>query len=67
MNCGTCKFWNLVGALGEQGFGQCDARTDREHRMAITTSAQAMCRIGKFAKAEPKIIRSREKQIGAIL
>lgn len=66
MNCGTCKHWNPQGELGRMGFGQCKARTE-PIRSAITTPAQTMCRIGKFAKATPDAIKQREHAQGALL
>jgi len=66
MNCGTCKNWDLVGELGRQGFGQCEARP-MPIRLAITTSPQNVCRIGKFAKAPSKTVREREHAGGTLL
>ena len=66
MNCGICKHWDLVGELGQQGHGQCAARP-MPMRVAITTSAQALCRIDKFAKAPSKVLRDRENSGGTLL
>ncbi|WP_431276250.1 hypothetical protein ACQ858_08350 [Variovorax ureilyticus] len=66
MNCGTCKHWSPEGELGRMGFGICKARQE-PHRSAITTSAQAMCRIGKFAKADRQQLQQREHAQGTLL
>lgn len=47
MNCGTCTHWRLQGPLAAHGYGQCAARPE-QLRSAITTTAQATCRIGRF-------------------
>jgi hypothetical protein len=66
MNCGTCKHWALVGRLGQHGYGQCAMRPE-PIRSAFTTSAQNMCRLGKFKKAEPAVVQAREFAQGQIL
>jgi hypothetical protein len=65
-NCGTCRHWDLAGTLGQHGYGQCAKRV-LHLREAITTSAQHICRIGKFSKAEPKVVREREMTGGPLL
>lgn len=67
MNCGTCKHWDLAGSLGQQGFGRCKARPPGYLRDGCTTSAQNICRIGKFAKADPKVVKQREQAQGSLL
>lgn len=47
MTCGTCTHWRLQGALAQHGYGECLARPEQE-RAGITTSAQNVCRLGKF-------------------
>lgn len=59
MNCGTCKHWSPEGELGRMGHGLCKARPE-PYRAAVSTSAQAMCRIGKFVKAPASALRERE-------
>lgn len=66
MNCGTCKHWSLVGELGQQGYGQCAARKE-PYRSAVTTSAQAECRIEKYQKAPANALRERENTQGGLL
>ncbi|WP_185868047.1 hypothetical protein [Variovorax sp. DXTD-1] len=50
MTCANCQHWRLVGSLGQAGFGQCAVRHE-QLRTAITTPAQSVCRLGKFAAA----------------
>lgn len=66
MNCGTCKHWTLVGDLGQQGYGQCAARSE-PYRSAVTTGAQVICKIGKFEKAPIKVVQARGAQGGTLL
>lgn len=66
MNCGTCAHWNPVGDLAKHGHGQCEARPE-PYRTAISTSAQAQCRIGKFQQAKPQQLRQRENAGGLLL
>jgi len=51
--CGSCQSWNLEGPLAQHGYGQCQARPE-QLRAAITTSAQNVCRLGKFVAIVPK-------------
>lgn len=66
MNCGTCTHWNPEGELGRMGHGVCQARPE-PYRTAVTTSAQADCRIGKFQKAPAQVLRQRENAQGTLL
>jgi hypothetical protein len=59
--CGVCKFWDLAGSLGQQGYGRCKARPPGFLREGCTTSAQHICRIGKFARAETRVVQAREQ------
>lgn len=56
MNCGACRHWDLSHALGKLGFGRCKVQTNQMLRDRHTTSAQCICRIGRFVpiKPEPK-------------
>ena len=47
MTCATCTHWRLEGPLAQHGYGQCQQRPIQQ-RAAITTSAQNVCRLGKF-------------------
>jgi len=68
MNCGTCKHWNLADqSYARFGYGKCDARKHEADRLAIATSSQNVCRIGKFAKADPKVVAQREKEMASLL
>ena len=67
MNCGTCKHWNLSGSLGQHDYGKCDARPEGALKQALSTGAQNVCRLGKFEKADPKVVRRRELAGGSLL
>jgi len=68
MNCGTCANWDLKESpLRQHGYGRCKVEPNLAMRAAKTTNAQCICRIGKFAKADIKVIARREKEAGAIL
>lgn len=68
MNCGTCKHWNLNDSrLAPYGYGTCNARKHEADRMAISTSSQNICRIERFAKADPKVVAKREKEMASLL
>ena len=63
MNCGTCTHWNLKDSpLRAHGFGLCKVQPDPALRAAKTTGAQNVCRLGRFAKADVKVIARREKE-----
>jgi hypothetical protein len=47
VTCQQCTHWHLTGPLAQHGFGQCAARPE-QLRAAITTTAQNVCRTGKF-------------------
>ena len=53
MTCATCTHWRLEGPLAQHGYGQCMQRPIQQ-RAAITTSAQNVCRLGKFLAIVPK-------------
>jgi hypothetical protein len=64
MNCGTCKHWNLKGSpMRAHGFGQCKADPDEAMRAGRTHSAQAICRLDKFVKADIAVIARREREL----
>ena len=66
MNCGTCKHWNLKGSLmRSHGFGQCKADPDEAMRAGRTHSAQALCRLDKFVRADIAVIARRERELSA--
>lgn len=64
MNCGTCKHWNLKGSpLRQYGYGQCKVDPNEAMRTGRTMSAQNVCRIEKFSKADVKVIARREREM----
>jgi hypothetical protein len=65
--CGRCRFWNLAGSMGQHGYGKCDARKDGPLKAALSTSSQAICRIGKFQVASLQVLREREHSGGPLL
>lgn len=68
MNCGTCKHWDLRDSpLRAHGYGRCKVDPNEAMRAGRTFSAQNICRIGKFAKAEVKVIARREKEASVLL
>lgn len=51
--CGRCANWELTGALGKCGYGTCAVRPNHAMRAGLTTSAQCVCRIGRFVPIVP--------------
>lgn len=50
--CGSCKHFDIPGSkLGDVGYGHCEARPAHV-RKAFFTSAENVCRVGKFATWE---------------
>lgn len=67
MNCGTCAHWDTAGALGQHGYGKCKTHPDPQIRIGLSTSAENVCRIKRWAQADAKVLRAREAQMGPLL
>lgn len=68
MNCAQCKNWDLRDSpLRQHGFGRCKADPDEMMRAGRTFSARNVCRIGRFEKADVKVIARREKEASVLL
>jgi len=67
MNCGSCAHWDTSGALGQHGYGKCQAQPDPQLRAGLSTSAENICRIQRWEKATVAVLRAREAQMGALL
>jgi hypothetical protein len=66
--CGVCRHFDLKNSpTRSMGFGLCTVDPNPLMRAGRTLNPQCICRLGKFEKADPKVIARREKEGATLL